>query len=1140
MIRSRTTSPAIKKFTTTAIKKVMTAPASRPRQTTSKPSTPAKTVPLPAGIDPNSNLGKILSKVPTTTEPPPPAPYITRPLTESQKTSTPTTPTSTVMGPPVPTPAQKRIQYISSIKQRIITQRQQVSEPRPSTTSQYVQAAYERKQEIQKVSDTVHQMQRDINPRQFYNITLPSGQTKKVLGIQYMMMLNKDLKQIDRARDASSKIYSQVVSGSKDWHPDTKVTEYDPFYMHINEKDKLVKGKTEGTTSGGEKAYHVKFPYAGAEYYRHYLREGGLEGGPSGKGLATATTMAFTAEDPLGAISTYHALTGDKQAYLDTKVKALHKTKEYTKEGLLGFGKLWISMPVTQVALAYVGGGALGTVTKVAPKIALGAKVGLGLYAAPGMIASGQKTYGHIQKGQWGEVVGAVARTAPVLYAGYKGYKSGTSYGRGIARSLQEKSWIKLDTQRAKYSSLTKQIKQAGISKTVTKTKLTHLKELKPEHFKAKPDYQKGEWGPKELDTISKSILKGQRKYGLQLGGSAGQKLQLKYSRAVGDIDVSSLRKTIPRPKLYKTFEPSETLGTRIHKWTGLGKKGYKVTIKKRTRVGWTRDASTKFKAKLIKDLELKPTWIKEGGKWKLVEPSKQLKHKVDIHVRGKPGEFIRPGAKFLSSKKLGKFKVMDVREQAMRKGTSWKDIEHKGRGKDIGDFLNIRKEQLLTAKAKGVDISAEWTEYKALVKWAPKTMTGAEGKEALPKDILSAFYEQHPSKAPSLPRTRFQTYYQKHSEPPKFTLEPPYSPELLPAYKPKLIPSAWQEAMGKIKPGWWEKYFGKGYTPKEPKYTYEVKSTGVGGKSEYWRTPTPKSTTPTGYGYTQPAIIPSYTTPLTTAKIYPTPVVSKTYTTPPIEPSYTTPPYTTGEPLPSYKPPSTKPPYTPSTPKPFYPVSKPPPSPPPYVSPSKPYKPTTPYTKPYVPPYQEPYPPPYPPSYKPSAPPPYPPSTGYPYTEAHRPIAPKIIIKTKPKKTEKELTEGYDILVKRDATKKARYVKATKQPLPTMRQALGAGALATDKTVSRTFKVVKAKGKPKPQPRFDQAWNQLGHKYRKPIRKGHQIKSERWIEKTTHAIDSKGELEGITFKGVAQLKKMKAAGIPIRKRKKFKPYRGF
>jgi len=232
------------------------------------------------------------------------------------------------------------------------------------------------------------------------------------------------------------------------------------------------------------------------------------------------------------------------------------------------------------------------------------------------------------------------------------------------------------------------------------------------------------------------------------------------------------------------------------------------------------------------------------------------------------------------------------------------------------------------------------------------------------------------------------------------------------------------------------------------------------------------------------------------------------------------------------------------------------------------PYIPPTPYKYPTTPPYPKPPTPRFPtpiytpPSYKALPPvttppaPPYKPPTPVPtipsVTRAPSPpyLPPK---KKKPKKKKtprilsgapirrKAYQPGYHAYVKKDATKKAkaRYVKVTPNPM-TKNQALGIGALVTDTTVSRTFKVKKAHKPAVPTRLYDFTWSQKRHKFRKPIQKGSKkIVSPRWIEKTTHAIDSPGEFQGITVEGwLAQQRKgkMKKPKISKKTKRKFKP----
>ena len=142
-----------------------------------------------------------------------------------------------------------------------------------------------------------------------------------------------------------------------------------------------------------------------------------------------------------------------------------------------------------------------------------------------------------------------------------------------------------------------------------------------------------------------------------------------------------------------------------------------------------------------------------------------------------------------------------------------------------------------------------------------------------------------------------------------------------------------------------------------------------------------------------------------------------------------------------------------------------------------------------------------------------------------------------KKKKKKRPKAESFQTYIKKDATKAAKYVKASKHPVPTMRQAKGLGVIGTDRTVARTFKVESSKQKPRSQPKVSMVWGTSSHKYRKPIKKGKPIKSNKWIEKSKYAIDSKGELEGITFKGLAALKQ-RGRSKPKFKKPKFKPYR--
>jgi len=92
------------------------------------------------------------------------------------------------------------------------------------------------------------------------------------------------------------------------------------------------------------------------------------------------------------------------------------------------------------------------------------------------------------------------------------------------------------------------------------------------------------------------------------------------------------------------------------------------------------------------------------------------------------------------------------------------------------------------------------------------------------------------------------------------------------------------------------------------------------------------------------------------------------------------------------------------------------------------------------------------------------------------------------------------------------RWVKVNKRK-HTRTSALGLGARVVDQTVARTFKIKRVKGVGKISDNF--AWSALSSKFRPKIRKGKVVKEPKvYIEKTKHAIDSLGELQGITVKG--------------------------
>lgn len=121
-----------------------------------------------------------------------------------------------------------------------------------------------------------------------------------------------------------------------------------------------------------------------------------------------------------------------------------------------------------------------------------------------------------------------------------------------------------------------------------------------------------------------------------------------------------------------------------------------------------------------------------------------------------------------------------------------------------------------------------------------------------------------------------------------------------------------------------------------------------------------------------------------------------------------------------------------------------------------------------------------------------------------------------------KKESDSYNVYAKKDATKKSHYINVGSN-LP-LAQALGIGAKAVDETVSRNFIIKKSKRPARPVSEFSGYWNQLQHKYRPPKKRV----SGSYIEKSTFAIDSQGEHEGITVEG------WKAARNKRKRKKRF------
>ncbi|MBP42762.1 MAG: hypothetical protein CL528_13390 [Aequorivita sp.] len=126
---------------------------------------------------------------------------------------------------------------------------------------------------------------------------------------------------------------------------------------------------------------------------------------------------------------------------------------------------------------------------------------------------------------------------------------------------------------------------------------------------------------------------------------------------------------------------------------------------------------------------------------------------------------------------------------------------------------------------------------------------------------------------------------------------------------------------------------------------------------------------------------------------------------------------------------------------------------------------------------------------------------------------------KTKDKKPKK--VPSYNAFVK----EKGKFLKATKKPV-TKNQALGRGATVVDQSTSAQF-VIRKTGRKIPKPeKTDSVWSTLKRKFRVG-------KSGTIVEKNKNRIDSFGELQGITAKGLLTLKEQ-----PLLRLRKSSPQR--
>ncbi len=127
----------------------------------------------------------------------------------------------------------------------------------------------------------------------------------------------------------------------------------------------------------------------------------------------------------------------------------------------------------------------------------------------------------------------------------------------------------------------------------------------------------------------------------------------------------------------------------------------------------------------------------------------------------------------------------------------------------------------------------------------------------------------------------------------------------------------------------------------------------------------------------------------------------------------------------------------------------------------------------------------------------------------------------------------GFSVSVKT----KGRFQKINKKPL-TRSSALGLGASFVDRGVEKSFFITRSKKKTKAQSILGIEGSFNPFKFRRPVRRS-KLPRETFIERDAFAIDTPGERQGITFKGLLALERRRAVRkilrLPTRRRRKRK-----
>lgn len=935
-----------------------------------------------------------------------------------------------------------------------------------------------RKADFEKGKDYTITMDVSQAKKLFKNVPYIRSQFEGASGIQELVLKGSDAnrwktdelkvrgEQDTKIQTYRNELWQEGRNAQDNWHPDTVVVKYNPMTHHY-EGGKVVEGKTEGATKDMGWRYAPEFPYGGAESYGIYHKQ--LKGGGFGGLLATA----LTGEDPIGLASAYYTATGEKQKALDVKIKALHGVKTVHKaweesplEGLKSGAMWWASMPTTQIGLAAIGGEAfgstLGYASQIAPKVATGLKVaglGVGVYGGYG---EAQNIIGMYERGEYGELLGHGATMGLAMYGGVKSFKKGYQRGEVVARRHKLLAHIKDPAERLKFKrafEVMDEVQNLDLPKS-ERLKIERIAGIKdnPSYVPKSNELPIKNLTQREAAAVQKAITTLQKKYGIQIGGSASQYVGTGGKTRIGhDIDILVKKRRIGIPQEYVEG-----------RYPTKGFSGLKAKVKMRifTKLGLKGESKVDEMAREASRIIQKELQIKPGSKqWN----TSHLKSLVDIHDKPKVGGLLREisyGSKAQKPYKSGIFReVMSVPEQAGRKFQTYIDPQHLGRGKDIPDFFKIAKMQVEAHPFRGRGLSSR---AGFLEKWSPQIEKGGRRFPVFrtktgeimyktpetPTGIMkpgTSYYEMHPELAPVAKRGLWGKHLWKSTLPPeraymstefpksmewasvKFEPAPPsigsrfktwlgsaYRGTLPEQYYEPEVHKPWHDTVAQpVQKGeHWEPVVHKPWhEPSIRQPTYGVKPSYPTGYSAKYPSayPTPPSgyaaypTTPsypvspiTKGGYPVGYKTPRYPAITTMQKPYPTTPVTK-----PVYPEYKQPYEISKSYYPSYPSKPSYPSYPPAPPYPSYPPSPSYPSYPPYPP------------APSYPPYPEPSYPPYPPapSYPsyPSKPsyPPYPeyPEEYYPeksvktyYPEQH--VSP--LKKKEEKKLDEEKLEGY------------------------------------------------------------------------------------------------------------------------------------